>query len=83
MAQLIIERGIPHAALVEHLQSDAKLAVLVDFFKDESIDGDTIIDAIEVYFCANAPVAALGRLAREAFLFLQNEAAAAKKRKKD
>ena len=61
--------------------ADAKFAVLADFMKDDSVDGDAIIDAIEVqksartaaiedFFSAKAPVAALGKLAREAHLFL-------------
>ena len=69
-----LARGLTHLALIEFLTTDPKTEELETLLCDNSVDGNTLIDAIahrgalscvatlKDYFHADAPIGQLGRL---------------------
>jgi hypothetical protein len=78
-----LQRGLTNVALKEVLEGEDKLASLVEHL-DASVDGDVLIDAIQLvgkadplvlrpYFHTAAPIGPLGKLAQKIFLFMTTE----------
>ncbi len=89
-----LARGRTHLALIQFLTTDLKTEELQTLLCDNSVDGDTLIDAIvhlgalscvaalKDYFHTDAPVGQLGRLGIILGVFVVGEMAARKVEKK-
>ena len=47
MCDVFLERGLTNVAVREYLESDARMASLADCLVDETVLGDTLINAID------------------------------------
>ena len=93
-AMSTLAHGLTHLALIEFLSTDPKTEALETLLCDNSVDGDTLIDAIahrgarscvaalKDYFLAEAPAGQLGRLGIILDVFVAGESAALKVVKK-